>query len=161
MWLVLFLKEVIIINTALYLTPAEKYTAALGGLYHGELPIADTIYTKLLYDIINENYSEAIYKNIVTRFIYSIYISDLHDPYPRNNLAKLLYWKLHNIPVVDAGDYAEATISGVRDRVPLLNDLIKLWYLILFEDYDFAQLYDSNRYALRDSTGAYIKVLEV
>lgn len=29
----------------LYLTPAERYTAALGGFYYGDLPEPGTVYT--------------------------------------------------------------------------------------------------------------------
>ena len=32
----------------LYLTPAERYTAALGGFYYGDLPEPGTVYTQLL-----------------------------------------------------------------------------------------------------------------
>ena len=37
----------------LYLTPAERYTAALGGFYYGDLPEPGTVYTQLIKDILD------------------------------------------------------------------------------------------------------------
>lgn len=146
---------------SLYLTPAEKYTAALGGLYSGDLPLATTAYTKLLDCIINDDLANAKYSNTLTRFIYSLYVEDLGDPYPRSDLAKLFYWKIHGIIPTHNGIQAEVTISGKSDSVPITDDLVKLWYLILFEDVDYAFLRDVDGYFIVDSTGAYLKVLEV
>ena len=146
---------------SVYLTPAELYTAKLGGLYDGDLPLPTTTYTKLLDCIIQNDLANAKYSNTLTRFIYSLYVSDLDDPYPRSDLSKLFYWKIHGIVPTHNGIQAEVTISGKQDSVPITDDLVKLWYQILFEDIDYAFLRDVDGYFIVDSTGAYLKVLEV
>lgn len=116
----------------LYITPAEKYTAALGGLYTGDLPEPTTNYTKLLSAIINSNTVNAKHSGLLTRFIYSLYIEDLQDNYPRNELAKMLYWKIHSITPTLDGIKAEVEIAGTTDFVTLDTDLSKIWYDVLF-----------------------------
>lgn len=117
----------------LYLTPAEKYTAALGGFYYGDLPEPGTVYTQLIKDILDGFTPDKEPKNVLTRFIYSIYISDLGDPYPRYELAKLLYWKLHNITPTKSGSVLTVTIDGKEDYMKINTDLSRLWYKVLFE----------------------------
>lgn len=63
----------------LYLTPAEKYTAALGGFYYVYLPKPGTVYTQLIKDVLDGSTPDKEPKNILARFIYSLYISDLGD----------------------------------------------------------------------------------
>jgi len=116
----------------LYLTPAEKYTAALGGFYYGDLPEPVTVYTQLIKDILNGTTPDKEPKNILARFIYSLYISDLGDPYPRYELAKLLYWKLHDITPTKSGSILTVTIDGKEDYMTINTDLSRLWYKVLF-----------------------------
>lgn len=116
----------------LYLTPAERYTAALGGFYYGDLPEPGTVYTQLIKDILNGTTPEKEPKNILARFIYSLYISDLGDPYPRYELAKLLYWKLHDITPTKSGSILTVTIDGEEDYMTINTDLSRLWYKVLF-----------------------------
>lgn len=116
----------------LYITPAEKYTAALGGLYTGDLPEPTTNYTKLLSAIINSDTANAKHSGLLTRFIYSLYIEDLQDDYPRNELAKMLYWKIHSIAPTLDGIKAEVEMAGTTDFVTLDTDLSKIWYDVLF-----------------------------
>jgi hypothetical protein len=116
----------------LYLTPAERYTAALGGFYYGDLPEPGTVYTQLIKDILNGTTPEKEPKNILARFIYSLYISDLGDPYPRYELAKLLYWKLHDITPIKSGSILTVTIDGKEDYMTINTDLSRLWYKVLF-----------------------------
>lgn len=117
---------------ALYLTPAERYTAALGGFYYGDLPEPGTVYTQLIKDILDVATPEKEPKNILARFIYSLYISDLGDPYPRYELAKLLYWKLHDITPTKSGSILTVTIDGKEDYMTTNTDLSRLWYKVLF-----------------------------
>lgn len=116
----------------LYLTPAEKYTAALGGFYYGDLPEPGTVYTQLIKDILDGSTPDKVPKNILARFIYSLYISDLGDPYPRYELAKLLYWKLHDITPTKSGSVLTVTIDGKEDYMTINTDLSRLWYKVLF-----------------------------
>lgn len=116
----------------LYLTPAEKYTAALGGFYYGDLPEPGTVYTQLIKDILDGSTPDKEPKNVLARFIYSLYISDLGDPYPRYELAKLLYWKLHNITPTKSGSVLTVTIDGKEDYMTINTDLSRLWYKVLF-----------------------------
>lgn len=116
----------------LYLTPAEKYTAALGGFYYGDLPEPGTVYTQLIKDILGGSTPDKEPKNILARFIYSLYISDLGDPYPRYELAKLLYWKLHDITPTKSGSILTVTIDGKEDYMTINTDLSRLWYKVLF-----------------------------
>lgn len=116
----------------LYLTPAERYTAALGGFYYGDLPEPGTVYTQLIKDILDGSTPDKEPKNILARFIYSLYISDLGDPYPRYELAKLLYWKLHNITPTKSGSVLTVTIDGKEDYMTINTDLSRLWYKVLF-----------------------------
>jgi hypothetical protein len=116
----------------LYLTPAERYTAALGGFYYGDLPEPGTVYTQLIKDILNGATPDKEPKNILARFIYSLYISDLGDPYPRYELAKLLYWKLHDITPTKSGSILTVTIDGEEDYMTINTDLSRLWYKVLF-----------------------------
>lgn len=116
----------------LYLTPAERYTAALGGFYYGDLPEPGTVYTQLIKDILNGTTPDKEPKNILARFIYSLYISDLGDPYPRYELAKLLYWKLHDITTTKSGSILTVTIDGKEDYMTINTDLSRLWYKVLF-----------------------------
>jgi hypothetical protein len=116
----------------LYLTPAERYTAALGGFYYGDLPEPGTVYTQLIKDILNGATPDKEPKNILARFIYSLYISDLGDPYPRYELAKLLYWKLHDITPTKSGSILTVTIDGKEDYMTINTDLSRLWYKVLF-----------------------------
>lgn len=116
----------------LYLTPAERYTAALGGFYYGDLPEPGTVYTQLIKDILDGATPEKEPKNILARFIYSLYISDLGDPYPRYELAKLLYWKLHDITPTKSGSILTVTIDGKEDYMTINTDLSRLWYKVLF-----------------------------
>lgn len=118
--------------TNLYLTPAEKYTAALGGFYYGDLPEPGTVYTKLIKDILDGSTPDKEPRNILARFIYSLYISDLGDPYPRYELAKLLYWKLHNIAPTKSGSILTVIIDGKEDYMTINTDLSRLWYKVLF-----------------------------
>jgi hypothetical protein len=116
----------------LYLTPAERYTAALGGFYYGDLPEPGTVYTQLIKDILNGATPDKEPKNILARFIYSLYISDLGDTYPRYELAKLLYWKLHDITPTKSGSILTVTIDGKEDYMTINTDLSRLWYKVLF-----------------------------
>ena len=116
----------------LYLTPAERYTAALGGFYYGDLPEPGTVYTQLIKDILEGSTPDKEPKNILARFIYSLYISDLGDPYPRYELAKLLYWKLHDITPTKSGSILTVTIDGKEDYMTINTDLSRLWYKVLF-----------------------------
>lgn len=116
----------------LYLTPAERYTAALGGFYYGDLPEPGTVYTQLIKDILNGSTPDKEPKNSLARFIYSLYISDLGDPYPRYELAKLLYWKLHDITPTKSGSVLTVTIDGEEDYMTINTDLSRLWYKVLF-----------------------------
>ena len=116
----------------LYLTPAERYTAALGGFYYGDLPEPGTVYTQLIKDILNGTTPDKEPKNILARFIYSLYISDLGDPYPRYELAKLLYWKLHDITPTKSGSILTVTIDGKEDYMTINTDLSRLWYKVCF-----------------------------
>ena len=116
----------------LYLTPAERYTAALGGFYYGDLPEPGTVYTQLIKDILDGATPDKEPKNILARFIYSLYISDLGDPYPRYELAKLLYWKLHDITPTKSGSILTVTIDGKEDYMTINTDLSRLWYKVLF-----------------------------
>lgn len=116
----------------LYLTPAERYTAALGGFYYGDLPEPGTVYTQLIKDILDGSTPDKEPKNILARFIYSLYISDLGDQYPRYELAKLLYWKLHNITPTKSGSILTVTIDGKEDYMTINTDLSRLWYKVLF-----------------------------
>jgi hypothetical protein len=116
----------------LYLTPAERYTAALGGFYYGDLPEPGTVYTQLIKDILDGATPDKEPKNILARFIYSLYISDLGDPYPRYELAKLLYWKLHDITPTKSGFILTVTIDGKEDYMTINTDLSRLWYKVLF-----------------------------
>lgn len=116
----------------LYLTPAERYTAALGGFYYGDLPEPGTVYTQLIKDILDGSTPDKEPKNILARFIYSLYISDLGDPYPRYELAKLLYWKLHDITPTKSGSVLTVTIDGEEDYMTINTDLSRLWYKVLF-----------------------------
>ena len=143
----------------LYLTPAEKYTAALAGLYEGDLPLATTAYTKLINCILNNDLENAEYSDELTRFIYSYYVSDLQDSYPMNNICKLIYWKLHDITPVQNGIRLEVTIDEFEDSVPITNDLIKIWAIILYgEEPDFFILRDVDGYCLKDSDGYILRV---
>lgn len=116
----------------LYLTPAEKYTAALGGFYYGDLPEPGTVYTQLIKDILDGSTPDKEPKNVLARFIYSLYISDLGDPYPRYELAKLLHWKLHGITPTKSGSVLTVTIDGREDYMTINTDLSRLWYKVLF-----------------------------
>lgn len=116
----------------LYLTPAERYTAALGGFYYGDLPEPGTVYTQLIKDILDGSTPDKVPKNILARFVYSLYISDLGDPYPRYELAKLLYWKLHDITPTKSGSVLTVTIDGKEDYMTINTDLSRLWYKVLF-----------------------------
>lgn len=116
----------------LYLTPAERYTAALGGFYYDDLPEPGTVYTQLIKDILDGSTPDKEPKNILARFIYSLYISDLGDPYPRYELAKLLYWKLHDITPTKSGSILTVTIDGKEDYMTINTDLSRLWYKVLF-----------------------------
>lgn len=115
-------------------TPALKYTGKLAGLYEGDLPEPTTVYTQLINDILNNNTENTVHKNLLTRFVYSLYVQDLGDPFPFNDICRLLYFKIHNIPVENENCvYVHATVDDEEIRISLRNDLERAWAKVLFD----------------------------